>query len=158
MEREIRIRHAALRDIPAILEVQRQAPEAGRWSEEGYVGFLPAEDTLFLLAEGSDRGRVEAFLLGRLLSDEMEVLNLAVLPALRRQGIGRRLLEEVLTRGRTKGAHRCWLELRASNQCALAFYRSLGFEETQRRPRYYRQPEEDAIVCVRQLAVAEVSP
>ncbi|MGH9805386.1 MAG: ribosomal protein S18-alanine N-acetyltransferase [Candidatus Acidiferrales bacterium] len=156
MEREIAIRAASLKDIPAILQVQPEAPEAGRWSEEDYVGFMPAEDTLFLLAEAS--GRVVAFLLGRLAADEMEVLNLAVLPAVRRQGIGRRLLDDALARGRAQGARQCWLELRASNQAALAFYRSLGFEESQRRPRYYRQPEEDALVCVRRLAAAEVSP
>lgn len=158
MEREIRIRHASLKDIPAILEVQRQAPEAGRWSEEDYVGCLPAEDTLFLLAEESGQGSVKAFLLGRLMADEMEVLNLVVLPALRRQGIGRRLLEDAIARGTAQGARQCWLELRASNQSALAFYRAQGFEESQRRPRYYREPEEDAIVCVRRLGTAAGSP
>lgn len=157
MESEIRIRQALLKDIPALLSVQRQAPEAGRWSEEDYVGFLPAEDTLFLLAEENGTERVVGFLLGRLAGDEMEVLNLAVLPEQRRRGIGRGLLEEALERGRAQGARQCWLELRASNAGALGFYRVLGFEESQRRPRYYRQPEEDAIVCVRQLA-AEVAP
>ena len=157
MEPEIKIRHATLKDIAALLVVQRQAPEAGRWSEEDYVGFLPAEDTLFLLAEENCADRVVAFLLGRLVGEEMEVLNLAVLPEQRRRGIGRGLLEEALAQGRAQGARQCWLELRASNAGALAFYRAQGFEESQRRPRYYRQPEEDAIVCVRHLA-AEVPP
>jgi len=157
VEPEIKIRHATLKDIAALLVVQRQAPEAGRWSEEDYVGFLPAEDTLFLLAEENCADRVVAFLLGRLVGEEMEVLNLAVLPEQRRRGIGRGLLEEALAQGRAQGARQCWLELRASNAGALAFYRAQGFEESQRRPRYYRQPEEDAIVCVRHLA-AEVPP
>lgn len=157
MEPEIKIRHATLKDIGALLAVQRQAPEAGRWSEEDYVGFLPAEDTLFLLAEENSADRVVAFLLGRLVGEDMEVLNLAVLPEQRRRGIGRGLLEEALAQGRAQGARQCWLELRASNAGALAFYRAQGFEESQRRPRYYRQPEEDAIVCVRHLA-AEVPP
>ena len=157
MEPEIKIRHATLKDIAALLVVQRQAPEAGRWSEEDYVSFLPAEDTLFLLAEENCADRVVAFLLGRLVGEEMEVLNLAVLPEQRRRGIGRGLLEEALAQGRAQGARQCWLELRASNAGALAFYRAQGFEESQRRPRYYRQPEEDAIVCVRHLA-AEVPP
>ena len=158
MEREIRIRHATLRDIPAILGVQRQTPEAGRWSEDDYVGFLPAEDTVFFLAEDNDENRVVAFLLGRLMADEMEVLNLAVVPSLRRQGIARRLLDEALAHGAAQGARQCWLELRASNHGALAFYHALGFVESRRRPNYYREPEEDAIVCVRRLAAAEVSP
>ena len=157
MESEVTIRHASLKDIAAILAVQGQSPEAGRWGEEDYVGFLPAEDTIFLLAEKSGSGDAVAFLLGRLLSDEMEVLNLAVLPAERRQGIGRRLLDAALARGAAEGARQCWLELRASNEGALAFYRAQGFEESQRRPRYYRQPDEDAVVCVRRLA-ATVSP
>lgn len=158
MEREITIRRASLKDIPAILVVQRQAAEAGRWSEADYVGFMPAQDTLFFLAEESSRPGVAAFLLGRLLSDEMEILNLAVLPAARRRGIGRRLLEEALRQGRAAGARQCWLELRASNKGALAFYRAQGFNESQRRPRYYREPVEDAIVCVCRLGAAGVSP
>lgn len=158
MEREVKIRHAGLRDIPAILAVQREAPEAGRWSDEDYVGFLPAEDTVFLLAEEGSDNRVVAFLLGRLMGDEMEVLNLAVLPSLRRQGIARRLLDDALARGAAEGARQCWLELRASNQGALAFYRALGFVESRRRPNYYREPEEDAIICARRLSAAEVSP
>lgn len=158
MEREIRIRHASLNDIPAILEVQRRAPEAGRWSQEDYVGFLPAEDTVFFLGEESSEQGVVAFLLARLLSDEMEVLNLAVLPAMRRRGIGRRLLDAALARGMATGVRQCWLELRASNRGALAFYAARGFDEARRRPRYYREPVEDAIVCVRRLGAAEVSP
>ena len=158
MEREIRIRHASPKDIPAILQVQRQAPEAGRWSEEDYAGFLPAEDTVFFLGEESGEQGVVAFLLGRLLSDEMEVLNLAVLPAMRRRGIGRRLLDEAVAQGMAKGVRQCWLELRASNQGALAFYRAQGFDEARRWARYYREPVEDAIVCVRRLAASRVSP
>jgi ribosomal-protein-alanine N-acetyltransferase len=152
------VRHATLRDIAAVLEVQRQAPESGRWSQEDYVGFLPAEDTLFLLAEDAGGDGVVAFLLGRLMADEMEVLNLAVLPGFRRKGIGRRLLDEALARGRAQGARQCWLELRASNQGALAFYRAQGFADSRRRTGYYRDPVEDAIVCVKHLPAAGDSP
>jgi ribosomal-protein-alanine N-acetyltransferase len=68
--------------------------------------------------------------------------------------LGRRLVAEALARGQARGARQCWLEVRASNQAAIEFYRALGFQERTRRRNYYREPEEDAVVCARRLTDA----
>ena len=156
MERKIILRRAASDDIGVILDLQQQAPEAAAWSQADYAGLLPAAGTLCLLAEAA--GKVVGFLLARQMTDEMEILNLAVAPDSRRQGIGRRLVGEALARGQAQGVRQWWLEVRASNQSARAFYRALGFIEARRRPQYYRNPPEDAVICVHGVLAADALP
>ena len=107
------------------------------------------EGTLCLVADDFRRNQVIGFLLARTMADEMEILNLAVIPNYRSRGIARRLLDEALARAR--GVRQCWLEVRASNQPARTFYRAAGFEAVCRRSRYCWNPAEDAVACVRRL-------
>ena len=84
---------------------------------------------------------------------EVEILNLAVLPVLRRAGRGTRLLCLALRLAVQAGAERAILEVRESNIPALRLYRSFGFTQIGRRPRYYGN--EDALVLERK---AEIMP
>ena len=79
-------------------------------------------------------------------AQEMHIMNLAVHPRRRGQGIARRLLTEALVRARALGTGAAWLEVRPSNSAARALYESLGFEEMGMRPRYYQDNQEDAII------------
>lgn len=153
MEGKITLRDARRDDLEALLAIQAASPGAAPWSAADYESLLSAEGTLCLLVEDEEDEGI-GFVLARVVADEMEILNLAVRPAQRRRGLGRRLVAEALGRGRARGARKCWLEVRASNQAALKFYRALGFEERIRRRNYYRDPEEDAVVCARPLTVA----
>lgn len=153
MEGKIALRDARRDDLEVLLAIQAASPGAAPWSAADYESLLPAEGTLCLVAEDEEDEGI-GFVLARVMADEMEVLNLAVRPAQRRRGLGRRLAAEALARGRARGARQCWLEVRASNQSALEFYRALGFEQRARRRKYYREPEEDAVVCARPLTVA----
>lgn len=73
--------------------------------------------------------------------DEMEVLNLAVLPAFRRKGLGARLLSLALQAGRKMGIEKVRLETRESNLAALSLYGNFGFRGVGRRERYYANGE-----------------
>ncbi len=157
MERKVVLRRATLKDIGALLDLQRQAPEAAPWSEADYTGLFPTDGTLCFLAEAAT-GKAVGFLLAREMAEEMEILNLAVAPGWRRQGIGRQLVGEAVTQGQAQGTRQWWLEVRASNHSALAFYTALGFVEAQRRPQYYCHPTEDAVLCVRRVPAADVVP
>ncbi|MGH9788229.1 MAG: ribosomal protein S18-alanine N-acetyltransferase [Candidatus Acidiferrales bacterium] len=150
----MRLRGAALDDIEALVALQQASPGAAPWSAPDYESLLSANTTVCLLAEDEDKDEPVGFVLARLVADELEILNLAVAPARRRRGLGRRLVAEALARGRVRGAEKCWLEVRASNRAALDFYLALGFREHSRRGAYYRNPVEDAVVCVRQLTAA----
>jgi ribosomal-protein-alanine N-acetyltransferase len=89
-------------------------------------------------------GRVLGYVLFWHVTDEIHLLNVAVDAAERRRGYGRQLVEEVIGYGVTHGAARVLLEVRVSNAAAVALYQSLGFEEFNRRSRYYDDGE-DAI-------------
>jgi ribosomal-protein-alanine N-acetyltransferase len=90
--------------------------------------------------------------MGRQVGDEGEILNLAVTPAQRRKGEGGALLDGVLKEFAARRVSRVFLEVRESNETGIAFYSKHGFAKTGRRPGYYRDPEEAAIVMEKKIA------
>jgi ribosomal-protein-alanine N-acetyltransferase len=96
-------------------------------------------------ADDAERG-IRAYFAFQVVADEMHLLNLAVAPELRGRGWARWLLRLALVLGRRRGARRALLEVRRSNQPALALYRTAGFRELSVRRNYYRRPQEDALV------------
>jgi|ERR1035441_3058356 ribosomal-protein-alanine N-acetyltransferase len=122
-------------DLASIAQIQAASPEAAQWDVREYLKYG-------LLVAVCD-GRVAGFAVARRVAeDESELLNLAVDPVFRRRGIGRRLVAELTSSHR--GA--LWLEVRESNIGARNFYESLGFHEAGRRPGYYPDSAEGAIV------------
>ncbi|MFK8016250.1 MAG: ribosomal protein S18-alanine N-acetyltransferase [Gammaproteobacteria bacterium] len=85
---------------------------------------------------------------------EAHILNLCLDGAHRRLGLGRRLLEHLLSLALGKGVHEVFLEVRPSNVPALTLYRDFGFEQVGRRPNYYRAGagREDALVLRIEIA------
>ena len=79
------------------------------------------------------------------------MLNLAVAPDCRRQGLGRKLLCTLTELLHSKGIESLSLEVRPSNQAALALYSELGFVQVGRRPKYYVNPTEDALILRKEL-------
>jgi len=79
------------------------------------------------------------------------VTNLAVDPACRRNKVAKRLLDHILDLARSHDCIKAVLEVRPSNDVALAFYRKAGFVEICRLRRYYTNPTEDATVMTRKL-------
>lgn len=92
-------------------------------------------DTIVLIAK--DRQRVSGFAIMAFGDERAHLVLLAVLPADRRQGTGRRLVEWLLESAATAGIASVHLELRADNPAARAFYRALGFTDTLLIPGYY---------------------
>jgi ribosomal-protein-alanine N-acetyltransferase len=80
------------------------------------------------------------------LGGEADVINLAVDPAHRRHGIGRRLLRAAVAYCRRRRIPLVWLRVRASNRSARAFYRRCGFAVVGRFRGYYEEPREDAVL------------
>ena len=121
--------------LAAVAAIQRQSPEAAQWNPEDYLGY----DCFVAICNGT----VAGFLVTRTIAaGEHEILNLAVAPDFRRQGVAKYLISEgiVLLRGEI------FLEVRASNAAARNLYKYLNFEEVAIRPAYYEDPPESAIV------------
>lgn len=145
----MKVRQLAPSDVGAVASIQTRSPESARWLRADYER-AALGDFSGWVAE-TDAG-VVGFLIARLVSDEMEILNLAVAPEARRRGAGSLLLKEALAWGKRAGARRAFLEVRESNGRATEFYRRRGFTEAGRRPRYYTDPTEDALVLTIHLA------
>ena len=133
------IRSATADDLEGIRRLQEASPEAVAWNPADY---LAHDCRVAALGE-----QVAGFIVTRrLVEAESEILNLAVDPALRRQGVATWLLGETLA-----SAPGSWfLELRPSNQAARSLYERFGFREVARRPAYYQDSGEDAVVMRRQ--------
>ena len=81
-----------------------------------------------------------------MFDSEIQLMNVAVHPHDRGKGLGQYLLKEMIETGISKGMRQIWLEVRPSNVVAKGLYERLGFEEAYRRPGYYPDNHEDAIV------------
>jgi ribosomal-protein-alanine N-acetyltransferase len=90
-------------------------------------------------------------LLGRVAADEAEVLTLAVVPAVRRQGIATTLLRAALAEVRARGGTGMLLEVATNNTAARALYQRLGFVEVGRRRRYYADLSDALVLRVSPL-------
>lgn len=131
----MRIRAATEADIPDIAAIQSAAPEAAQWNPGDYLSY-----ECRVAEEG---GAVAGFIVSRpVAGQEWEILNLAVPPSSRRQGVARQLLRDVLERHRGE----FFLEVRESNAPARTFYEKAGFRLVTRRSQYYSNPVEAAIV------------
>lgn len=145
MDVPFRVRRATEGDLSDVAEIERRS-FSDPWSR---ASFLPLLGEFGWAAESA--GRVVGYLFGRAAADEAEVLNLAVHPDHRRRGIARALLTAALDRFGSGGARNAYLEVRAANGEAQAFYRNMGFQEQGRRRRYYDDPPDDAVIMGRPI-------
>ena len=100
-------------------------------------------------------GEIAGYGLGRAVAGSGEILNLAVAPERRRQGLAEAMLVSLLEALGQREVTEVFLEVRASNAAALALYRQHRFEPVGRRPDYYRRPREDALILRRALEPGE---
>lgn len=120
------------------------------WSVTEFAGFLAAPATVLVSEPGG-------FALGQVMADEAELLTIAVAPAQRRLGLGRRLLGAFLSACAARGASAVFLEVDAGNTAALGLYQSAGFLAAGRRRDYYLGPNgtrTDALVLRRATGAA----
>jgi ribosomal-protein-alanine N-acetyltransferase len=138
-----RIRRMKTGDADSVHHLVCGIPEAAQWTTKDFVqaaqGALDA-----WVAENDDE--IAAFLISRRVADEIEILDLAVAPGSRRQGIASRLVASALEEARNEGVQRAFLEVRASNSGAIEFYGGAGFRAIGSRKRYYTNPPDDALL------------
>jgi [ribosomal protein S18]-alanine N-acetyltransferase len=138
-----------LEDARAVTKILQQVPEAAPWTEQSLEESLTWAGGVALVSES--HGEIKGFVFGRQAGDEAEILNLGVLPERRRRGEGGALLEGTIAEFRTRGVGRVFLEVRESNKSAIRFYEERGFSRTGRRPGYYREPAEAAVLMGRKM-------
>ena len=139
-----------LKPILAIEELSFQSP----WGRISFEGELACRDALnyVVKSSGSDRQeQIIAYAFLRRIDDELHILKIAVTPARREEGIATWILKRCFSIGVQHGADSVHLEVRPSNIPAVALYEKLGFKVIGRRPNYYTDSREDALMMVKNL-------
>lgn len=145
------LREMTAADLPAVLAIER-ASQVVPWTE-GLLRDCLKSSYWNAVAEDA-RGRISAFAIMTAGGGDAHVVNIAVDPARRRQGIARLLLAALMDEARARRSDELFLEVRAANEPALTLYRDLGFAEVALRRGYYPTPgggREDAVIMARAL-------
>ena len=117
---------------------------ADPWSEKSIASELDNKLAFWLIAAEGDT--VAGYIGSQTVMDETDMMNVAVHPDYRRQGIAEALVNTLVENLKKMGSHCLTLEVRASNDPAISLYEKLGFREIGRRKNYYRNPREDALI------------
>lgn len=144
------LRTATIEDLDAIWAIEASVFGAEAWSRELMREELTADYREYLALETPD-GAVVGY--GGLLAvgEEGDIQTIALTPATRGTGQGRRLLNALLDAGAVRGVREVFLEVRADNPVARSLYASIGFEELGVRPGYYQPDNIDAVVMKLQM-------
>ena len=143
-----------------LMEALEDAAGLPFWGDENYLRFLEEIPEYFgfcLIPEKSERSLM-GFSLARAVFEDLELMKIGVSPEFQRLGFGRWLLKETLAEGGRRGATRCFLEVRKSNQEAIQFYSAHGFRIAGARLNYYSNPVEDAWVMERDIEATSENP
>lgn len=133
----------AREDMAEVAAMERQCFSTP-WSEEQFS--LAFDQKIFSVFALRAHGVLAAYAAVYHAADELEILNIAVRPDLRRSGYGRRLLSILLQVAVKMGITRSVLEVRTGNTAAIGLYESLGFRRIGVRPHYYHDTGEDALI------------
>ena len=143
----IQMTKAHVAQVAALEELCFSAP----WSERAITGELSNPLSLCIVAV--DGQEVAGYVGSQSVLGEADMMNLAVSPAYRRQGVGQRLVDTLVDRLRINGVYSLTLEVRVSNEAAIALYEILGFVRVGCRPKYYSNPKEDALILRKEWEV-----
>lgn len=132
-------------DLPQVLAIEAQSFP------------LPYSENLFLMELDLNvarmrvlevEGVIRAYLDFWHVSDELHVINVAVDPAVRQQGLGSQLMEDLMSYAAEHEIQHIYLDVRESNRAAIALYSKFGFKQIDLRKGYYQDNNEDALVMM----------
>ena len=133
-------------DVPSVMAVERAAYSSG-WPSTAFERELTQNGMArYIVLREEAGGAVQGFAGLWLMVDEAHVVTVAVLPELRRQGLGRVLVHGLVLLAIDHQMALATLEVRVSNDAARALYREYGFYEVGQRKRYYSDNHEDAVI------------
>ena len=136
--------------VPQIAQLEKRC-FSDPWSEKSIASELENPLSVWLVAV--DGGQLIGYVGSQTVLGETDMMNLAVAPEARRQGTGRALVLALVDALTEKGSHSLMLEVRVSNTPAQKLYESMGFSQVGRRPKYYVNPREDALILRKEWSV-----
>ena len=138
-------------NVAQVAELERICFGTEAWSEKSVASELNNPLSFWLVAVDGDN--VAGYVGSQTVMDESDMMNVAVHPDYRRQGIGQALVTALVETLKEWGSHCLTLEVRASNVPAIGLYQKMGFMEAGRRRNYYRNPKEDALILRKEWEV-----
>ena len=130
--------------VAAVVAIETECFGREGWSQRSVAGELTNDLALWLVAV--EDGTVAGYVGSQTVCGETDMMNVAVTADFRRRGIGEALVNALVVELKAMESHSLTLEVRASNTPAQALYEKLGFAQVGRRPRYYQNPKEDALI------------
>ena len=144
----VELRKLELRDLAAIETIERQSYPTP-WSRSMFASELAKPSSLSLGAFAPEGGELVGYLIISRYVDAWHVMNVAVAPEHRRQGVARTLLDRLFELTSTDERRGYTLEVRVSNEGAIKLYEQLGFHARGVRRGYYTDNREDALIMWR---------
>ena len=129
--------------VPQIAELEKICFN-DPWSENSIASELDNRLSCWLVAIADDK--VVGYIGSQTVLGETDMMNIAIHPDYRKQGIATELIGALIEALNERGSHSLMLEVRASNEPAKSLYLKLGFEVVGIRKNYYRNPREDALI------------
>ena len=147
------IRDMTYEDLSMVSDIERRSYEFP-WSHGVFRDCLLAGYQNIVLLRGDE---VAGYGVLSVAAGEAHILNICVNPDYRSRGYGEKLLDEMLFRARTASVRQIFLEVRPSNERAIALYRKKGFHQVANRPAYYQAHggREDAAVLAKKLVIED---
>ena len=142
------IRKMTLQDAPAIADLEKLC-FSDPWSEKSIASEVNNPLSYWLVAE--ENGEIAGYVGSQSVLDAADMMNLAVNPDYRCKGIGKALVDALTQHLMENNVIALLLEVRVSNSPAIALYEKLGFVQVGRRPKYYHNPREDALILRKEL-------
>ena len=149
----IEIRQMQLEDLPSVVEIDHMSFSLP-WPEGSFRYEVAKNKAARCLVAEAEDHRIAAMIVSWIIVDEVHIATFATHEDFRHKGIGSALLRAALEDARTRGALSALLEVRESNAVAQDMYRKFGFEVTGRRPHYYRDNGEAALL----MTLAQLEP
>jgi len=135
-------------DVAAIAELEKVC-FSDPWSADSIAYELVNPLSYWLVAELD--GVVAGYVGSQSVLDAADMMNIAVAPNYRKRGIGQALVNALTDYLSKNNVIALLLEVRVSNRPAISMYEKLGFQQVGKRPNYYRNPREDALILRKEL-------
>jgi [ribosomal protein S18]-alanine N-acetyltransferase len=144
-----KIREISLTDVPVLLQIEQE--QLFPWTKQLLQDCLQPSYQNWVLLQ---HNKIIGFVISKIILDECELLNIAITAAQRRKGHGQMLLQHVIDHAITKYVRKIFLEVRSSNQSAIALYKKMGFIKINERKNYYpaKEGREDAVIMIKEIS------
>ena len=145
------IENMTLAHVGQVAELEKVCFGSEAWSLNSVTTELDNPLSLWLVA--LDGEKLAGYVGSQTVCNETDMMNVAVSPEYRRQGIAEALVMDLVEELKKRESHSLTLEVRASNDPAIGLYEKLGFAQVGRRKNYYRNPREDALILRKEWAL-----